>query len=406
MLVPYVTGFVLFLRAFVLAERSPPIPDFNDGLQLAIPPPPARFSTDELLSLHRQLITHSSITGNESHIAHWFSSYLSDAGLQVELLEVANGRYDLFAYPGKARESKILVTSHLDTVPPFWPYELRNNGTEVWGRGSVDAKACVAAQTIAVLDLLARKQIREGDVSLLFVVGEETTGDGMRFFSGVKPTNYTAVVFGEPTEGKLAAGHKGILGWTIKVRGKASHSGYPSLGLSANKILLEALDEMLSLEQELPSSEKYGNSTLNIGRISGGVAANVVAETAEANIALRIASGSVDDITQMIKDRLRPIAARAQTAGGNLTVDWPGRGYSVVDLDHDVDGFDTITVNYGTDVPNLDGDHKRYLYGPGSILVAHSDHEHLKVSELEQAVMDFQKIISSVLDKEQKNLEL
>ena len=60
-------------------------------------------------------------------------------------------------------------------------------------------------------------------------------------------------------------------------------------------------------------------------------------------------------------------------------------------------GFDTITVNYGTDVPNLKGEHTRYLYGPGDILVAHSDHEALTVSDLETAVKGYQKLIRHVL---------
>jgi acetylornithine deacetylase len=54
-------------------------------------------------------------------------------------------------------------------------------------------------------------------------------------------------------------------------------------------------------------------------------------------------------------------------------------------------------VNYGTDIPNLKGDHKRYLYGAGSILVAHSDHEHLKVSDLETAVEGYKKLIEHSL---------
>ena len=47
--------------------------------------------------------------------------------------------------------------------------------------------------------------------------------------------------------------------------------------------------------------------------------------------------------------------------------------------------------------PNLDGNHKQYLYGAGSILVAHSDHEHLKIEDLEEAVKDYKKIILSTL---------
>ena len=62
-------------------------------------------------------------------------------------------------------------------------------------------------------------------------------------------------------------------------------------------------------------------------------------------------------------------------------------------------GFETIVVNYGTDIPNLDGNHKRYLYGPGSILVAHSDHEHLLVKDLEEAVEGYKKLVRASLKK-------
>jgi acetylornithine deacetylase len=56
-------------------------------------------------------------------------------------------------------------------------------------------------------------------------------------------------------------------------------------------------------------------------------------------------------------------------------------------------GFETIVVNYGTDIPNLKGDFKKYLYGPGTILLAHSDHEHLKISDMEAAVEGYKKLI-------------
>ena len=63
-----------------------------------------------------------------------------------------------------------------------------------------------------------------------------------------------------------------------------------------------------------------------------------------------------------------------------------------------IPGFDTITVNYGTDVANLEGDFTRYLYGPGTILVAHSDHEALTVGDLETAVEDYKKLIKHALE--------
>ena len=220
----------------------------------------------------------------------------------------------------------------------------------------------------------------------------------MRYFSEHKPTNYSAVIFGEPTEGKLASGHKGFLSFRLHIRGKAAHSGYPWLGVSANSVMVEALSKLLDLEKELPSSEKFGTSTLNIGLVNGGVAANVVAEVAEAHIAIRVAAGSPDDIKSMITDALASTMKSVEDQGGHFDLDFVGRPYGPVDIDADVKGFDSITVNYGTDVPNLDGDHKRYLYGPGSILVAHSDHEHLKVSELQQAVKDYRRLILAALE--------
>ena len=60
-------------------------------------------------------------------------------------------------------------------------------------------------------------------------------------------------------------------------------------------------------------------------------------------------------------------------------------------------GFDTIVVNYGTDIPNLYGDYKRYLYGPGDILVAHSDHEQLTKEDLFAAVEGYKKLTLAAL---------
>jgi acetylornithine deacetylase len=280
------------------------------------------------------------------------------------------------------------------------PYELKAHSTEIWGRGTVDAKACVAAQTIAVVDLLksSSRQIQPGSLALLFVVGEETGGDGMRYFSEHKPTNYSAVIFGEPTEGNLASGHKGFLAFKLHIRGKAAHSGYPWLGVNANSVMVEALSKLLDLERTLPSSGKFGSTTLNIGFVKGGVAANVVAEVAEASVAIRIAAGTPDKIKSMVTDALASTKKAVEHRGGHFDIEFLGRPYGPVNIDADVKGFNSITVNYGTDIPNLDGDHKRYLYGPGSILVAHSDHEHLKVSELQQAVKDYRRLILAALE--------
>ncbi|KAF2034764.1 Zn-dependent exopeptidase [Setomelanomma holmii] len=361
-------------------------------------------TSKELLHLHRKLVEIESITHNEEHVGDWLASYLKDLDYNVEKQHITKDRFNLLAY-GKKRETSILVSSHIDTVPPFWPYYYNETSGIIGGRGSVDAKGSVAAQIIAVQGL--RKHLFD-DISLLFVVGEEQGGDGMRNFSSGKhrpSPNYDIAIFGEPTEGKLVCGHKGMLGFALKATGKAAHSGYPWLGISANDILVEALGSLLELREHLPWSKKYGNTTMNFGRIQGGVAANVVAETASANIATRLAAGTPDVVKGLIINALKDTKARAQQQGGDLDIDWAREGYAPVDIDCKIEGFETLTVNYGTDVPLLSGDHRRYLYGPGSIFVAHSDHEALKRSELEQAVLDYRRLIVKASEVKQKKDE-
>lgn len=365
-------------------------------------------TSKELLSLHKKLVEIESISDNELEVGSWLASYLRDNGFTVERQKVAKDRYNLLAY-GSKRDTTILLSSHIDTVPPYWPYYYNKTTDIIGGRGSVDAKASVAAQILAVKGLAKdgeTKWLRD-DISLLFVVGEETGGEGMKAFSAweARP-QYEIVIFGEPTEGKLVCGHKGILGFEIHATGKAAHSGYPWLGVSANDILAETLSALLELRQHLPWSEKYGNTTMNFGRIQGGVAANVVAETASAKIATRLAAGTPKTVQALIIDATKDVKARAQKQGGDLQFDWSGNGYGPVDMDCDIEGFEKLTVNYGTDVPNLEGDHRRFLYGPGNIFVAHSDHEALKRKELDQAVLDYRRLIIQASKMEQKDKTL
>jgi acetylornithine deacetylase len=291
----------------------------------------ASSSTTDLLDLHKSLVEYSSITGNESGVTQYLTSYLNNHHFTIETQLVAPAtashpaRHNILAYISKTRQTRTLLTSHIDTVPPYWPYERR--GDEIWGRGSVDAKGSVAAQITAVEALLASKQISEGDVSLLFVVGEETGGDGMRAANDLG-LSWDTVIFGEPTELKLASGHKGNMGVHITAKGKAGHSGYPELGRNANSMLVRLLHEVEKIR--FPSSEKYGNTTVNVGRMEGGVAGNVIAEEAKANLAIRIAAGEPQDVERLILEV-------AEGLGEPFDLEFT-EGYGPVDIDHDVEG--------------------------------------------------------------------
>lgn len=364
-------------------------------------------STEEraqLHDLHKSLVNIESITYNEKAAGDWLAAYLESHGLVVEKQAVADDRFNVLAHPpdADATAPRILLTSHIDTVPPFIAYELKADGTEAWGRGTVDAKACVAAQTLAALRLLSRSS-PPPPLSLLFVVGEERGGDGMRAFSRSPRGNYSAVIFGEPTEGRLARAHKGLISVRLEVCGRAAHSGYPWLGVSATDLLVRALTRLTALEHALPADHalfgpgRKGRSTVNVGTVSGGVAPNVVAERAAADVAIRIAKGAPEEIRAAVARALAPVVRAAERAGGEVEVTYGGESYGPVVIDaDDVPGFDRTVVNYGTDIPNLrlEDAHKTYLYGPGTIHLAHGPSEHLALAELEEAVLAYERIVT------------
>ena len=80
-----------------------------------------------------------------------------------------------------------------------------------------------------------------------------------------------------------------------------------------------------------------------------------------------------------------------------------GAEYGPQKIDHDVEGFETATMNYGTDIPNLTGwTFKKYLYGPGSISVAHGDHEGLYKGDLLKAVDGYERLVKVLAEREQE----
>ncbi|SPQ24902.1 4925f1c0-cb9a-4876-8a09-9b045c0040f1 [Thermothielavioides terrestris] len=395
-----------------------------------------------LLSLHRALVDVPSISGSEGAAALLLEKVLTDLNYTVELQRLpspssdnnpdSRERYNVLAWPGRdadrTLDDRVLVTSHIDVVPPYIPYAINHTAipphvpynftsipatTLLSGRGTVDAKASLAAQIVATTALLAAGSIPRSAVVLLFVVGEETSGDGMKHFSA-SLANYTdrhpnhpdhddpgsprrprlrAAVFGEPTENRLACGHKGILGATVRARGRAGHSGYPGTGKSATAALVRGLAALL--DADLGASARFGRTTVNVGVLAGGVAANVIAEEASARVAVRVAVGNRTAGARVVEGRMRAVLREADAEALELEV---RGGYGPVECDCDVEGFETMVANYGTDVPNLEGEQVNYLYGPGSILVAHGEDEGLLVRDLEEAVEGYKRLITHAVN--------
>ena len=185
------------------------------------------------------------------------------------------------------------------------------------------------------------------------------------------------LINGEPTESTLAVGTKGAMRVVIHVAGQAAHSAYPHLGRSATRDLVHLLAELDELS--LPTDALLGETTVNIGHLSGGVADNVMAPHAEARLMIRLVT-SPDDMWRSIE----------RWAEGRATVE---RGPTVPPVRLGVfPGFATSVAAYATDIPELTNWGRPHLFGPGSIHAAHRDDEHVLIAELRDAVGAYERL--------------
>ena len=316
-----------------------------------------------------------STSGREREVVSFAQGTLESLGWTVHRIPVAEGRDNLFA--SAIDRPLVTLSTHLDTVPPF--IAPRGEGGRVCGRGACDAKGIAAAMICAA----ERLRARDLPVGLLFVVGEETTHDGAHA-ANTWPTTSRALIDGEPTESTLALGTKGALRLLFRAEGVAAHSAYPHLGRSAIHLLLDALADVRAIQ--FPSDPVLGDTTLNVGVVAGGGADNVVAAEAHARVMIRLVSDA-DAVIARVREAVR----------GRVEV------HEVVRLPPvklaAIDGFPTSVVAYATDVPALSAWGTPYLFGPGSINVAHRDDEHIEIDELRAAVDAYERLAIAALQR-------
>jgi acetylornithine deacetylase len=330
----------------------------------------------DVVALAAELLAIDSSTGAESAVVNFVSKWLIARGWNVSLQEVTRGRANIWA--SRAGHG-VTLSTHLDTVPPYIPPKLQKN--HLRGRGTCDAKGIAAAMLVAADQLVKAGEER---VDLLFVVGEEGGSDGARAANRLAATS-KFLVNGEPTESKLASGAKGSLRVTVRTHGRAAHSAYAELGESAIAPMLALLPTIESVE--LPKDDVLGRTTVNIGTIRAGTAANIVPALAEAELMFRLV-GDVKPVKAAVEKWVK--AGRAEAEYGSYI---PAQHF------HTIPGFEVAPVAYTTDIPLLSKWGTPLLFGPGSIHVAHTPDEFIDVKELRAAVDAYQRIVRSLLSQ-------
>ena len=318
-----------------------------------------------VFELTRELIDIPSLTGEELEVGQYLAEFLEELGYHVEKHEVAEDRFNVIA---TTRESpRIVFSTHMDTVPPF--IESSEDKEFIYGRGSCDAKGIIAAQIAAAERLRAEGM---NDVGLLFTVDEELSSTGAQAANKhplARECRY--LINGEPTDNRLATGTKGSVRAFITTEGRAAHSAYPEAGESAIEKLLDILETIRHCEW--PEDSFFGATTCNIGVLVGGTRPNVIADKARAELQIRLGI-DIEHVKKVLEDAVGERGRLEYASAHN-----PVRLYSVP-------GFEQCVVRFTTDIPYLSAWGKPLLLGPGSILDAHTDHERISKTDLNEAI--------------------
>ena len=206
------------------------------------------------------------------------------SGLQANLFSTINGKE-------KLNSEGIILSGHTDVVPASsneWssdPYIAQEKDNKVYGRGSCDMKGFIAC-TLVMAPLFAKQKLKK-PIHFSYTYDEETSCLGAPVLLKElkkRNVNYSVCIIGEPTDMKAIHAHKGYNEYKTYFTGLAGHASDPVHGVNAIEYAIRYANKLMELREELKKRKSKDSvftppySTLQIGKISGGLSTNVIAD--------------------------------------------------------------------------------------------------------------------------------
>jgi acetylornithine deacetylase len=244
-------------------------------------------------------------------VIDWIADYLAGLGIEAQIVKAPDGqpKANLWASIGPDRDGGIVLSGHTDVVPVEgqpWssdPFVLKDGGDRWFGRGTSDMKGFIALCLALAPEM--KQRALQSPLHFAFSYDEEIgclgapnliAEIGRRFR---KPR---IAIIGEPTELKLGTRHKGCYSFTTTVTGKDGHSSQPERGLNAILAAAEVATELGRIYDRLrhdgPFDRSFDppHSTINLGRINGGTAVNIIARNCSIEWDFRGVPGAKPDL--------------------------------------------------------------------------------------------------------------
>ncbi len=340
---------------------------------------------------------------NEYRVTDYLARHFEARGWRVEWDHVTPERANLIAsYGPENPRYTLLLEAHTDTVgvtgmtvAPFTPVEKEGR---LYGRGSCDTKGPMAA-ALAALTPETVEALAAAGVRILFVgaYGEEKGNIGAERLAEQGLGADSALIL-EPTELAIVHAHKGTLWLELTVWGRAGHGSDPEKGTNAIVAMADIvrwLQEQIKRQQIAAAHPDLGRPTLNIGRIDGGVAVNIVAQRCCIEIDRRTVPGEDgEQLVNDIRDRCDALKESGALCDFDLRIIKAGIPFST--------GKDAGLVNQMASALEKAGPPARLataawysdagafsrtcrevvVFGPGSIQQAHTADEYIDLDQL------------------------
>lgn len=366
---------------------------------------------ENAISLTRKLISFNTINppGNEMGIAKYVGGLLSENGFNVQYPIFKEGRLHVIAEKGLSPSvPPIVLSGHFDTVPlgakkwSYSPFEGSIIGGKIYGRGSSDMKAGVAAMVCASIQAF-EEGLPEGGVRLILTAGEELGCQGVQHLVNTftKLGQASAIIIGEPTANTPVIGHKGGLYMNVSTSGITVHSSMPELGDNAIYKAAKAIIKVEGFNFRAEKDPLLGSPTINVGKINGGLNLNSVPDHAEFTIDVRSTTKvKHHEIIQRLKNEFGDYATIETLV--NMPPVSTNEENPFVQLVYDICKIDRTSGEYPKALPYLtDGSVLQRLYnsaptiilGPGQAEMAHQTDEFCYVRKIEESINIYKNII-------------
>ncbi len=351
-------------------------------------------------------------------IAAYLAERAEASGFDCTLLETEPGKVNVIARAGPLAAGGIALSGHMDVVPTEgqdWtvnPFQLSIDGDRLLGRGTADMKGFIAA-AVQAMDRIPVAALRQ-QVVLIWTHDEEVGCRGANALveaSDRLPTPLPPETWiGEPTDMRICRMHPGHTTIRIQCSGQPAHSSRPELGLNAITTaaqIIQRLESLAASWRQHPQFEGLLPSpfpVMNVGRIKGGTAVNIVADRCALDVGIRPLPGQDgEQLMDEIRNAIEPIQQRVRQRGGAIEVNLIQSAPSLL-TEPDTPLCRELTPHADNPIPcgapfATDGGHLARLgtnclvFGPGSIDVAHRPDEHISHASLVSTVDVIEQII-------------